>query len=211
MHQNFKRRQCLLCLKPLYAEGSLYHVLYKPKICIPCIQKFEVIYTYRKINGYTILILYVYNAFFKQVLFQYKGLYDLALKGVFLDIFHQELKQRYRKHLMVVVPSSKRDNMKRGFIPNEEIVKTLGVDIFTGIYKLKEYKQTSQIDRNKIVDILAITDGSSIRGRKVVIFDDVITSGNTMYTCIDLIKQYHPKSIEIMVLATNQISTLFKK
>jgi hypothetical protein len=140
-------------------QGSLYHVLYKPKICIPCIQKLEVIYTYRNFDGHTILILYVYNAFFKQVLFQYKGLYDLALKGVFLDIFHQELKQRFRKHLMVIVPSSKKDNVKRGFIPNEEIVKTLGIDIFTGIYKRKEYKQTSQVDRNKIVDILAIKDG----------------------------------------------------
>lgn len=211
MHQNFKRRQCLLCLKPLYLEGGLYHVLYKPQICIPCIQKLDVIHTYQKLDGYTIQVLYAYNNFFKQLLYQYKGLYDMALKDVFLDIFHQELKRRYRNHLIVIVPSSQRDNARRGFVPNEEIVKTLGVSIFTGVYKTKEYKQTSQVNRTKIADILAITNGENICGRRVVIFDDVITSGNTIQTCINLVKQYQPKSIEIMVLATNQITTLFKK
>ena len=211
MHQHFKRRQCVLCLKPVYLEASLYHILYEPKICVSCIQKFEVIYASKKLEGYMIQVLYAYNEFFKQLLFQYKGLYDMALKDVFLDIFHQELKNRYRKYLIVVVPSSQRDNARRGFVPNEEIVNTLGVDIFTGIYKTKEYKQTSQVHRSDVADILAIVGGNSIRGRKVVIFDDVITSGNTIITCISLIKKYHPKSIEIMVLATNQMLTLFKK
>lgn len=211
MYQNTPKRQCTLCLKPLYAQASLYHVLYHPQICISCLQQFDILNSYGTVSHYSVRILYTYNDFFKQLIYQYKGLYDYALKDVFLDSFQEELKRRYRNYLVVVVPSSVGDNEKRGFVPNEEIVKTFAKHIFIGLYKDKEYKQTSQVDRTKVKKVMAIREGEMLRGKKILLFDDVITSGSTIQACIDLVKKYQPKAIEVLVLATNQHSTVFNK
>ena len=46
--------------------------------------------------------------------------------------------------------------------------------------------------------------------QNVIIFDDVITSGNTIMTCAKVISSYQPKTISIIVMASNQLDKLFK-
>lgn len=185
----------------------MYHLLYQPPICFACLSKLEIVdITTIKANKPT-RILYRYNDFFKQLLFQYKGQYDLALKDVFLCTSKEDLQRRYQDYLIVTIPSSKEDNEKRGFCPNEEIVKTFTNDIFRGLYKSENYKQTNQKDRRGIKKILQIKDGYLLTKRKVLIFDDVVTSGNTLQATVDLLQSYHPTCIEILVLASKQIPT----
>lgn len=207
MYTKHSSRQCVICFKDVYRIPSIYHLLYQPPICFECLSKLEMIdKTFIKANKPT-RILYRYNDFFKQLLFQYKGQYDLALKDAFLCISKEELQRKYREYLIVIIPSSKEDNEKRGFCPNEKIVETFSHDIFKGLYKSINYKQTSQKDRRGIKKVLQIENGYLLTNRKVLVFDDVITSGNTMQATIDLIASYHPKCIEILVLASKQIPT----
>ena len=153
-------------------------------------------------------ILYYYNSFFKKILFQYKGQDDYALKDAFLNPFY-DFKTRYRRHLIAIVPSSDEDNKRRGFNPNEMIVQSFSNNIFTGLYKTSSYKQASQNDRSLIKQHIKIKDGHRLFNQDVIIFDDVITSGNTIMACANLIASFHPKSISIIVLASNQIDNLF--
>ena len=210
MHCDHQTRQCLICHSDLNDSVSLFHLLYQPKLCYKCIQAFEVIdlsFYFKKIKT---RVLYHYNDFFKELLFQYKANYDYALKDAFLIPF-VDLKQLYHHHLIAVVPSSNQDNQKRGFCPNEAIVKNLGDNVFTGLYKRSDYKQTSQKDRSLVAKEIRIKDGYLLTNQKVLLFDDVLTSGNTINTCIELIKQYHPKSIEVLILSSNQINNFLDK
>lgn len=159
---------------------------------------------------YPTTIVYQYNDFFKQLLFQYKGQYDLALKDVFLCTMVTELQRKYKDYIIVVIPSSNEDNNKRGFCPNEKIVETFSTKIFTGMYKNTNYKQTSQKDRTGIKKVLEIKDGYLLTNQKILIFDDVMTSGNTILACTEIIAPYHPKCIEILILSSKQITTLFE-
>ena len=86
--------------------------------------------------GYSTYVLYKYNDFFRTTLYQYKALDDYALKDIFLENF-PELKKVYKNDTIVIIPSSQKDNVRRGFCPNEEIVKTISKNIFTGLYKNK--------------------------------------------------------------------------
>ena len=55
-----------------------------------------------------------------------------------------------------------------------------------------------------------IKDGQRLYNQNVIIFDDVITSGNTIMTCAKVISSYQPKTISIIVMASNQLDKLFK-
>lgn len=112
--------------------------------------------------------------------------------------------------MIVVVPSSKQDNLKRGFNPNELLVKNFSNNIFTGLFKTTAYKQTQQTDRSLVNKIIKIENGERLCNQDVVIFDDVITSGNTIMTCAKIIESYQPKSITLLVMASNQLNELFK-
>ena len=124
--------------------------------------------------------------------------------NVFLENF-PELKKVYKNDTIVIIPSSQKDNVRRGFCPNEEIVKTISKNIFTGLYKNKEYKQTKQKDRSQVHKFLSIHHGSLLTNKNILIFDDVMTSSHTLQAAIKLVEKYHPKRIRVLVLACPHI------
>ena len=209
MYRNNQKRQCLICFNEINRIPSLYHLIYQPSLCLHCLNQFELYNECHLYQGYPLTILYYYNDFFKKTLFQYKGQGDYALKDAFLNAY-PHFKTKYRRHLIALVPSSQQDDLRRGFNPNEMIVRSFSNHIFTGLYKNSAYKQTSQTDRSQVSQIIKIKDGQRLYNQNVIIFDDVITSGNTIMTCAKVISSYQPKTISIIVMASNQLDKLFK-
>lgn len=210
MFKHTNRRQCLICNENIDDVPNLFCLIYHPIICYNCLQLFEVVECQTTLNNYPLKILYKYNSFFKQQLMRYKANGDIVLCKVFINQF-PILNSLYRHHVVVIVPSSQEDNTKRGFNPNLKIVSTFSNNIFTGLYKTSNYKQTSHSTREDIKQHIAIKHGYQLKNKRILLFDDVITSGSSLKACIDLIKPYNPKSIEILVLASNQISSFYKK
>lgn len=149
MYRGYQAKQCRICHEELNQKQDLFHLVNESAICIKCIKKFQIIDEDVKIKGYSVKILYEYNDFFRQLLYQYKALGDYALKDCFIEQF-QELKRLYKNYIIVVIPSSQKDNERRGFCPNVEIAKIFSQHVFTGLYKKVEYKQTKQSDRSQI-------------------------------------------------------------
>ena len=155
---------------------------------------------------YPLHILYHYNDFFKSLLFQYKGLYDHALKDAFLCLYIDELKKQYHDYIVVVAPSSEKDNEVRGFAPTQSIASCFSSHVFNGLYKKERYKQSdlSYAERKDVNQKIGIRDGNMLEGQKVLIFDDVVTSGSTLLTCLSLTLANHPKTVELLVLSTKK-------
>lgn len=194
----YRKRQCVYCLEDVYRSIDMYQFLYHSPLCSKCLSSFEVLEEKNIWNGYKITILYRYNSFFRSLLFQYKGQYDIALAPAFLELFYRELE---KDAIYVVLPSSASDNEKRGFCPNQTIIEYYHLPLFTGLYKDGEYKQTSQKNRKMIHKVLKIKDGHLLSGKKIILFDDVITSGNTLLAALSLVKQWNPQSVEIVVMS----------
>lgn len=195
---------CLICHQPVRKEPSLFTLVYDTPLCTSCLSQFETIHYVGLFHDVKITILYRYNAFFQTLLFRYKGQYDYELRNAFTVNFHHFLSQYFHNHVVVVAPSDDIANQKRGFIPTAGIASSFSSDIFTGLYKKAPFKQAEQSfeGRQKIKDIIDIKNGDVLRKKKVLLFDDVITSGSTLEKCLELICLYHPTSIEILVLAT---------
>jgi Predicted amidophosphoribosyltransferases len=205
--KNKRNEYCLICFKHLLEKYGFYNLIFRHHcICISCLSKFKDFLIKEKIDGVEYFYLYQYNTFFKDLLFQYKGLYDIALKDIFLYKYHNYLKRKYKDYIIVVAPSSALDNRKRGFAPMFEIASTLNLPIYSGLHKLNNYKQANVLfkERSAIKDNLGINAGKNIFNKKVVLIDDVITSGYTIKACINLLKQQNPKKIKVLIIAKNQ-------
>ncbi len=209
MHREYSRRQCLICHQDLYLKRDFFHLCHNPPICMYCCRQLIVRNFYFMIKGYQGIVVYSYNDFFAKLLFQYKGLYDEALYSIFLFMYISKIKSKYKDYIVVVLPSSYDDNHKRGFIPNVKIFEHTNLELFTGLYKKNNYKQTNQKNRERVREVIKLKDGHKLTHKKVLLFDDVITSGNTLYAAITLIEQYRPSKIEIMVLSSKQNKTKY--
>ncbi len=70
------------------------------------------------------------------------------------------------------------------------------------IYKTKNVKQadlTSE-ERKKVSDILKIDD-VDLSKKKILIVDDVFTTGSTVRSMINLVKSKNPKRIKVLVMS----------
>ena len=100
-------------------------------------------------------------------------------------------------------PSSKIDDEKRGFNHVKEIYKSLGLPILDILEKNTVDKQSSK-SKKKRLNIEKIIEGENIEilnGKKVLIVDDIYTTGATIFKCIEIVKEARPKVIKVLVVA----------
>ncbi len=141
-------------------------------------------------------ILFEYNDFFRALLYRYKGQGDLALSTLFLVNDLKQLKRKYRGYTIVVVPSSAQDNFRRGFAFLPWIFQPLKLPMISPFYKQIEYKQSSSKNRLDIQNVICLKKHIYLKNKKLLIVDDVMTSGNTLKTCIKLLEPLQPKKID---------------
>lgn len=146
--------------------------------------------------------IYNYDDTLRSMIYQFKGCYDYELKDTFLDRYRSELRLYYYDYIVVPVPSFIDDDKKRGFNHVFEIFKTLNLPIDRRIEKTVKVKQSDRNseERKNIGDFLKLTSEESMCGKKVLIVDDIFTTGSTIRSCIKLIKKLNPKKIKVLVI-----------
>lgn len=149
-------------------------------------------------------ILYVYNDFMRSLLFSYKAMGDLALAPIFLERYKEKLKRKYRGYIICVVPSLEKDNLTRGFAVLPPIFQSLGLEIISPFYKKYEYKQATSKHREAIYDVIDFKEIPKIAEKKVLLCDDVSTSGHTLKACRSLLYLCQPRKIEVLVIASKE-------
>lgn len=206
VHYKPQQDVCLICFKPLLKEISLLNYVLPVPICSCCYHQFEVLNITIHFHHHPLTILYKYNEFFQGLLYQYKGLHDHALKDAFVSAIKCQCFIHFKDYIIVPTPSSEDDNRIRGFSPMEEIAKALSSRIFTGLYKKENYKQSnlSFEERKNVSDKLGIHRKNELTHQKVLIIDDVFTSGSTLKACLDLVLTANPQKVELLVLSTKR-------
>lgn len=186
--------RCLICFNVV--EQSLNN----NKICNRCIESFKGIYKKLYLDGVESFILYEYDDFFKEVLYRYKGCYDIELKDAFLANNLLLLKKKYKKRKVICAPSFYKEDLKRGFNHIKEIAKNLNLEIIDCLKKSKNYKQSTKNYKNRgeIQKYIKI-DKSLIKEKdKLLIIDDVATSLSTIRTIIHLLPTNNDKKVLIL-------------
>ena len=183
---------------------DMCHILDKDIcICSKCQNEFDPKFVKFKVDGYKATSIYEYTPFIKNLIYTYKGCFDYELNEVFLTPFFKEIKAKYKGYKIIPAPSYKKDDEYRGFNHVVEVFKNLGLDILPIVVKTARHKQAENNSqkRKDIRKYLAINSGISLEKQKVLIVDDIYTTGATMKTMISLVEKLNPKVIKVLVLA----------
>ena len=74
---------------------------------------------------------------------------------------------------------------------------------FEYISKQKGHSVDEEVQQ-KMKEKIGIKNGKQLKGKKILILDDVITSGNTLLTCLSLVLLQKPQCVELLVLSTKK-------
>ena len=202
-------RICRICFGEIHDDFYFFVGKRNPQICEKCWAKFRPIFISFKYNNINALSIYNYDETIKNLLYQFKGCFDIELAPIFLEKFSRELHLKYEKFIIVPIPSHFEDDKLRGFNHVEKIFESLNLPFEFLLQKTERIKQSDRSagDRGKISEILALKQQVSLEGKNILLVDDVFTTGSTMKAAINLIEQLHPKKIEILVLSKTVFAT----
>ena len=156
--------------------------------------------------------------------FEYKGVirkliikYKFNDKSYFCNHFAKMLlncKKTYRLFnfydIIIPVPMEKEKKLRRGYNQTELITDIIakktgilnGKDFVKKI-KMTEVQSTLSLERRKenIKNAFALSNKSIIKGKRIIIFDDICTTGNTVNEISRVIKEAGAKDLLVIVLA----------
>ena len=135
----------------------------------------------------------------------FKEYKDVALAPCFLYVFLPFIHLAFPHSLFVPLPSSTKRLASRGFSHLGMMLKESHLpykEIFV-MERDDEQKRKLFSERSKVKGITLSCSLDELKGKRLVLFDDVMTSGSTFLACYDLIKNAEVKKISGMILLDN--------
>lgn len=148
--------------------------------------------------------LFSYDEAFKKWIQQYKFLGDFRLKATFISEI-----QAYFSHkkgwLVCSIPLSDARFSQRGFNQVEAFLQAAGIK--TQDLLEKDVDSTPQSDKNRQERLAApqvfkaTKAAANIKNKKVLLVDDVYTTGRTLFHAAEILQSYQPEKIQTFSLA----------
>ena len=205
-------RNCLICFKKVNITDFCRLFNAEIPICQACQTEMEPKFINFSVDGHKATSIYDYNPFIRKLIYQYKGCYDYELHKVFLDRYAKEIKLRYFDYVVIPIPSYKNEDEERGFNHVVETFKSLGINMLNIIEKTEKHKQAVSTfnQRKEVYKFLELNSHPDLSKKKVLIVDDVYTTGSTMKAAIHLVEKLNPKKIDVLVVAKTRGKQLLK-
>ncbi|WP_066055838.1 ComF family protein [Robertmurraya korlensis] len=146
--------------------------------------------------------LYLYNDFLKEVISRYKFRGDYVLARFFCKTLIQVLKD-FDYDLLVPIPLSQERLYERGFNQAEALIIEAGLTLTPALKRIHTEKQSkkSREERIHLSNIFTIVNEEDIVGKKVMLIDDIYTTGSTLMHAGKLLKQHGTLSVSSFTIA----------
>ena len=130
--------------------------------------------------------------------------------GKILIEYSKNLPLKWKESLVVPIPLSRQRGRERGFNQSEIIAKTLA-DYFgaqfdsNNLERVRNAKPQSEMNFHKRLEnvrgVFTVREGFLFSGQKIILVDDVVTSGATFFEAATVLKETGAKSIVAIAVA----------
>lgn len=149
--------------------------------------------------------LFQYNTFFKEILSAYKYHCDFRLRYFFALDVKKVLTPFLKKYILVPIPISKQSFQKRGFNQTTGLLEAAGcsyTDVLLNENTTNQSLKTRK-ERMETKQYFKLTkEGSkNIIHKKIILIDDVYTTGRTLYHARDVLLEAGAIEVETFTLA----------
>ena len=192
----------------------------KKHLCVKCanrIKKYE-IYRIEKVNNkyfdYQIKVLKYENEIRSKII-DYKFNEKAYLYKTFgkITLNNEKIYSFLKKYdIMLCVPMYISKKMQRGYNQSEliakEIARTTGFKyINRNLVKIKNTKKQSTLTKNQreenVKNAFVVKNVDKIKNKKIILFDDIYTTGSTVNECSKVLKKAGAKEIVVLTLAVD--------
>ena len=200
-------RVCKICFHNFFDDSLIHLANNNLCICKNCLKDIRAKFIKFDVDGVSAVSIYDYDDRIQSLLYQFKGCYDYELKDVFLGRYNRELSIRYKNYIIVPIPSYVEDDEEREFNHVVEIFKSLKLQMLFLLKKTARVKQATSTSsqRKNINKHIELIDKPDLSNKKILIVDDVYTTGSTMKAAISLIRQLNPKKIRVLVISKTKL------
>ena len=202
-------------------KDELLDIIYPPKNnCIICESEFSgicplCISQIKRVKDNESVIAYgYYSGVLKQLILEFKYKKSFVAGSILVE-FLLDLIQSNNISIdgIVFIPSSKKALKQRGFNQCEylanELSKKLKVNLYKDVIKVKNTKEQKLLSKEErfknISGAFDLIDNSNIKNKKLLLIDDVVTTGATVHECEKMLEKNGAKSIKILTVAKSYI------
>lgn len=155
-----------------------------------------------------------YNGVLKKLILEFKYKQNFVAGKILAELLYDVIKnKKIEIDCIVFIPSSKKAIKERGFNQCEYLAKEINKSLKLKIYKdlikaknIKEQKLLSKEDRFKnIKGAFSLKTNKNIKNKRVLVIDDVVTTGATLYECEKLLRENGASEIKILTVAKSYI------
>lgn len=190
----------------------------KESLCKRCaikIKKYEInlVNKNKKMYFNESMHIFKYNEMIRQRLIEYKFQDKSYMYKTFAKIILKNKKvcgflEKY--DIIIPVPIHKKRRLKRGYNQTEliakEICKNISLELKTDVLiKQKNIKAQSELNKNErkqnIKNAFEIKNINEIIDKKILLFDDIYTTGSTVNECSKILKKAGAKQIGVVTIA----------
>lgn len=149
--------------------------------------------------------LFVYNKAMQEWFKAYKFSGDYRLRFCFSTILKHHFKTKKRK-MIIPLPVSKQRKKIRGFNQVEGLLSAANIDYHAYLARISEDKPQSKKKKDERMNqpqpfIVIEKKREILRGKEVVLVDDIYTTGRTLFHAAEVILECKPAKLETFTLA----------
>ncbi|MGL5415300.1 MAG: ComF family protein [Clostridium sp.] len=175
-------------------------------ICLSC--RKNIILCEKDDNSYA-----YYNKTLKKLILSFKFSKNFTSGDILSEFLIEKLKDIDKDYIITYVPISKKKLKKRGFNQCEYIAKKVGkaleiqvIDTLKQVKEIKEQKTLGIKEREENVrEAFTCKNSKLIYNKKILLIDDVITTGSTIKECEKILKNNGGLSIKLLTIGKSDI------
>ena len=173
--------------------------------CKKCLQKINVLQhpIFRGAGGYRCVSSFIYDGSVKRMILLVKYYDRIQYLPQVAKIMKKDILAAYDGitfDLITFVPMHEKDQKKRGFnqakLLAKELSKLLGIPCAGTTQKIKRTKKQHRLNYQKrktnLSGAFKVIDKDAVKGKNILIVDDIVTTGITLGTCCKTLNRAKP-------------------